>query len=311
MKSKMLVILLLLWPIGINAADQLNLKLNLEPKTSFLYTMDVKQTRVQTVENEQQSLSQEMLEAWSWDINKQEKSGDMILKLTHKRIMINQDYDGQKTNYDSDVPPAYLDPSMRGLASMPGTVLTVKVTPQGKVAQIDGVETMLDKMIKAMALPDPNQKNAVITDLRKQWGTEAMKQSLEQITSFYPDKPIAVDDQWDTNFDITSGGLPMHINSHYTLKSRSDGTAFIDATSDISSDSATSTVSMGPLTMVYNIKGNQSGTLEVDEATGLPSKSNLIMHYDGTVTVSGVPDQEPKTWPISADGSVLITFVRQ
>jgi hypothetical protein len=311
MKLKLTVIMLLLWPFSLKAADELVLRLNLQPQTSYIYTMDMTQTRVQSVENQNQSLSQEMLEEWKYDVTGLEKSNEMNLKLTYKRIKVTQNFNEQSSSYDSDNPPEYLDPSMKGLASMPGAVLTVRLTPDGKVAQIKGVDAMLDKMIKAMAMPNPDQKEAVIADLRKQWGTDAMKQSLEQITSFYPSEPVLPGDSWSSIFDIASGGLPMHIKSEYTLKSRNDGKAIIDVASTISSDSSTGTVTMGSLTMAYDIKGSQNGTIEVDEATSLPLNSKLDMHYDGTVTVSGVPDQQPQTWPISADGSVQVTFVRQ
>ncbi len=311
MKLKLTIIMLLLWPFSVKADDELVLRLNLQPQTSYIYTMDMTQTRVQSVENQNQSLSQEMLEEWKYDVTGLEKSNEMNLKLTYKRIKVTQKFNEQSSSYDSDNPPEYLDPSMKGLASMPGAVLTVRMTTDGKVAQIKGVDAMLDKMIKAMAMPNPDQKEEVIADLRKQWGTDAMKQSLEQITSFYPSEPVVPGDSWNSNFDIASGGLPMHINSEYTLKSRNDGKAVIDVASTISSDSSTGTVTMGSLTMAYDIKGKQNGTIEVDEATGLPLNSKLDMHYEGTVTVSGVPDQQPQTWPISADGSVQVTFVRQ
>jgi hypothetical protein len=311
MKMKLMLLLFLFSPYGLNAADKLTLKLNLEPEQIYIYTMDVNQTRIQTVDGEKQSLSQEMLEVWNYYVIKHERSGDMNLKLTYKRVKVSQNYDDQNTAFDSDNPPEYLDPSMKGLSTMPGTVLMVRMTSDGKVAKIEGVDAMLDKMIAAMALPDSGQKKAVIADLRKQWGTEALKQSIEQITSFYPESPIVVGDKWNNSFDITSGGLPMHISSQYTYNSDSSGIAIIDAASDISSDSASSAVKMGLLTMAYQINGTQTGTIEVDEVTGLPSKSKLDMHYDGTVTVSGVPDEPAQSWPISADGTVLVTFVRQ
>jgi hypothetical protein len=311
MKLKMTIIILIMWPLSLKAADELVLKLNLQPQSSYLYTMDMSQTRVQTVDGDKQSLSQEMLEVWKYNVISREKSKNIDLELTYKRIKVTQNFNEQSTSFDSDSPPEYLDPSMKGLASMPGAVLTVRMTTDGKVARIDGVDDMVDKMIKAMVLPNPDQKKAVIADLRKQWGTDAMKQSLEQITSFYPTEPVPIGESWNAKFDITSGGLPMHINSEYTLKSRNDGIATIDVASMISSDSTTGTVTMGSLKMAYNIKGSQNGRIEVDETTGLPLNSKLDMHYDGSVTVSGVPDQQPQTWPISADGSVLVTFVRQ
>ncbi len=310
MKSKIAIMLFLLWPFGLNAAEPVVFKLNLEPQAKYVFTMEINQTRSQTVDDEKQSLGQEMLQVWDVDVTGRQKNGNMDIKLTYKRIKIDQDFDGQRIEYDSDNPPTVLDPSMKSLAVMSGTVIQVQMTPDGKVAKVEGVDAMIDKMIKAMNITDSEQKQAVLADLRKQWGTDAMKQSLEQITSFYPTKPVMQGNSWTSDFNLTSG-VPMHIVSTYTLQTRIGGIDSIDVSSQISSDTATSSVTMGSLTMAYSINGSQSGTILADEATGLPSSSRLNMHYDGTVTVSGVPDQEPQTWPISANGSVTITFVRQ
>jgi predicted secreted protein len=310
MKFKIAVVLFLIWPFGIKAAEPVVFRLNLEPQTRYIYTMEINQTRSQTVDNEEQSLGQEMLQVWDVDVTGRQKNGNMDIKMTYKRVKIDQDFNGEKVEYDSDNPPDALDPSMRSLAVMPGMVLQAQMAPDGKVVRIDGVDDMIDKMIKAMNITDSERKQAVLTDLRKQWGTDAMKQSLEQITSFYPDKPISQGNDWTSDFNLTSG-VPMHIVSTYTLQTRISGTDSIDVSARIFSDSATSNVTINSLAMDYNIKGSQDGTILADEASGLPISSRLDMRYEGTVTVLGVPDQESQTWPISAKGSVSITFVRQ
>ncbi len=311
MKISFALILSLLWVQDALSGQSVALKLNLQPEESYIYTMEISQTRNQTVNDETQSLKQDMYEAWQVRVTDKQKSGDIDLTLTHKRIKIDQNFANQVINYDSDNPPEVLDPSMRSLAVMPGTILTARMTPKGQVAKIDGVDAMLDKMIKAMELPDTVSKERVISDLRKQWGTDAMRQALEQITAFYPNKPVSEGDSWKNEIDVPSGGLPMHIASTYNLRKRADARDTIDVSARISSDSASSVVRMGELRMTYNITGSQNGVIVADETTGLPTHSRLDMHYEGTITVSGVPDQEPQSWPISADGSVTITFVRQ
>ena len=113
---------------------------NLQPDESYIYTMEINQTRNQTVGDETQSLKQDMFEAWKVRISDKQKSGDMDLILTHKRIKIDQNFANQVIEYDSDNPPNVLDPSMRSLAVMPGTVLTARLTPKGQVAKLDGVD---------------------------------------------------------------------------------------------------------------------------------------------------------------------------
>jgi hypothetical protein len=292
------------------AEEKLTLKLSLEPKSSYISSMEMNQTITQIVGGEEQKLTQEMLIVWGYNVVSKDKSGVANVTLTYKRIKVNQSYGNQASDYDSDNPPSYLDPSMKGLASLPGTQLTVKLTSEGKVADIKGVDDLINKMLKAMDLPNSPEKAAVIDNLKKQFGAAAMKQSLEQITGFYAKGPIAIGDNWTSEIDMTSG-FPMRIISTYTLKSRENRVATIDVSSEIKSDSSIGAMTMGSLKMVYNVTGSQSGTIEADEATGLPTKSTLNLDFAGTVNVSGVPDQESQTWPISATGSVNVSFQKQ
>jgi hypothetical protein len=130
------------------------------------------------------------------------------------------------------------------------------------------------------------------------------------LTSFYPDKPVSVGETWASDLNQTSG-FPMRVISDYTLKSRDKGIAVIDVSSKIESDTASNTMTLGLLTMAYEISGGQAGTIRVDEITGLPVNSELERHFAGTVSISGIPDQEPRTLPISATGSIIVTTQKQ
>ncbi len=288
------------------AQRALTLKLDLEPGSNYTYAVDMNQTNIQTVNGEEQKLDQAMLLVWDYDVVEKGKDGVMVVKLTYRRVKISQDYGHDRVEYDSDNPPDFVNPSMRGMASLPGSEMAVRLSPGGGVLGIRGVEEMLDKMIAALGLPDSPQKEQVVANLRKQFGAEAVKQSLEQITSFYPDKPVAVGDRWKKSAKMSSG-FPLEIASEYALKSRQDGQAIIDITAKLSSDPSDALI-MGSLTMAYDVDGSQAGTITVDERSGLPVRSDMSLQFAGDVNVSGVPDEGPQKWPISATGNVVVTF---
>jgi predicted secreted protein len=291
------------------AQEKVTLKLNLQPGSSYTYTMDMNQTNVQTVQGEDQKLVQEMLMVWDYDVIEKGKDNVATVKLTYRRVKIKQDYGHQVADYDSDNPPGFVDPSMRGLASLPGNELIVRLTSMGNVIDIQGVDKMLDKLITSLDLPDSPQKDQVVANLRKQFGVDAVKQSMEQITSFYPDKQVAVGSKWSNTTDASSG-FPMEIVSEYTLQSRKGGQAIIDVSSKLTSDPK-DPMAMGPLTMAYDVTGSQTGSIVVDEKSGLPAKSEMSLQFSGNVNVSGVPNEAPQSWPISANGSVVVSFEKQ
>lgn len=292
------------------AQGDLVLKLNLQPESNYVCTTEIQQTVIQMVNDEEQTLNQNMLLVWDYDVLSRDDAGNAEIKLTYKRVSVKQDYGYQQTEYDSDNPPEYLDPSMKSMASLIGTQLRVWMKPDGEVLKIEGVDAMLDNMIKSMELPESPDRDNIISNLKQQFGEDAMRQQLEQITGFYPDRPVTVGDSWKSTVNMSSG-FPMRIISTYTLKSMDQGVAIIEASSQITSDTSTNKIAMGPLTMAYDIKGGQAGTIRADEDTGLPVNSSLNLNFSGTVTVSGIPDQEPTTYPISATGTVTISFTKQ
>jgi hypothetical protein len=292
------------------AEEKLTLRLNLQPGTTYTSTIDMTNAEKQGANGEEQMLTNEMLWIWDYAVLDKDMRGNTDIRLIYKRVKLIQDFGGQRFEYDSDNPPEFLDPSMKSMASLIGSDLYVNLTPEGKVLNVEGIDSLLDRTISAMDLPESPQKDVIIDNLKKQFGYDAMKQALEQITAFYPQNPVAVGDRWKSDVNLTSG-FPMRIISNYALKSRENGRAEITVSSEILSDPASNKMTMGPLTMAYDIRGGQTGSIQADEATGLPLNSTLNLDFTGTVTVSGVPDHKPTTYPISASGTVGISFAKQ
>jgi hypothetical protein len=304
-----LIVALMFMVQAANAEDKVSLSLKLEKGDSYISTIDMTQTNKQTINGEEQVLTQQMLMSYAYNVTSKNKAGEMDIKLTYKHVKVSQDYGHQVTAYDSEKPPDFLDPSMKGLASLPGTELFVKLDSRGKVIEIEGINGMLDKMIAAMEIPNSANKDAILADLRKQFGDDAIRQTIEQITWFYPEKPVAIGESWIAYNDLKAV-FPMTTSSTYTLKSSQNGQAQIDLVSDIKSDT-TQPISMGQLEMKYDIAGSQDGSMNVDLTSGLPLSSTVNLNYDGYIHVSGVNDDPPQSWPISAIGTVTITFRKQ
>ena len=287
--------------------DKVVLIFNLEPNTSYLSTTDMNQTITQKISNDERTMNQELLMTWQYDVLDRDSTGSLEIGLTYKRVKTVQDFGEQKVEFDSDNPPDTLDPSTKAMASLVGDQLSMRISPKGKVTGLKGISEMQEKMIEAMDIPDSLQQSVYINDLKKQFGEDAIRQSIEQIIDFYPSKPVQIGDSWKSGMD-KSAGFPMRIESNYTLKSRVNGVDSIDVSSQIKNNPENNVVKMGAVSMSYNIDGNQTGTILVEENTGLPISSNLNLNFSGSLRMSGMPDQEPQIWPISANGTVKVTF---
>lgn len=296
---------------ALNASGQdqgpLDLNLNLEAESSYLCVMEMNQDVAQTIDGHDQTLKQELLMSWRYDVIGSNENGDIDINLTYTRIKVKQDFGFQSSEYDSDSPPDYIEPSMRGYGAVVGSELGVSMGKKGRITELRGVDTMLDNMIEDLDLPDSPAKNQLISSMRSQFGENALRQALEQITGFYPESPVNTGDKW-TLEKLVSTGLPMKVVDNYELRSRKNGVADIDVSSVITSSPDSAGVQMGPVSIFYDIIGSHSGFIEVDESTGLPKRYEIDMSLSGTVRASGIPDEEPQIWPIRADGRVVVTF---
>jgi hypothetical protein len=295
--------------LNASAQDQspLDLNLNLEAGSSYICVMELSQNVAQTTGGYDQTLRQELLMSWRYDVIGSNENGDIDINLTYTRIKVEQDFGFQSSEYDSESPPDYIEPSMRGYGAVVGSELGVRMGKKGRIIELRGVDTMLDKMIEDLDLPDSPAKNEMIAAMRSQFGEDALRQALEQITGFYPESPVNTGDKW-TSEKLVSTGFPMKVVDNYTLRSRKNGVADIDISSEITSSPDSAGVQMGPVSIFYDIAGSHSGSIEVDESTGLPIKSEIDMSLSGTVRASGIPDEEPQSWPIRTDGRAVVTF---
>jgi hypothetical protein len=292
-------------------SDQpLELRLILTEGDSYECVMVLTRDMTQNIDGDEQKLNQELSISWNYEISGVTDDGIIDLKMTYKRIRIKQDFGFSQSEYDSDNPPSYIEPSMKGYVTLIGSVLEVSLNDKGDVVRLSGAEDLIDRMVAEIDLPDSPMKDQMISGIRSQFGEVALRESLQQITSFYPATHVSAGDQWSSEKSLYTG-FPMRILSRYTLISRDDGLAEIKVESEIAAGDDSSGIEMGPVNIFYDIAGTQNGIIEVDETSGLPVKSEMEMGFEGTVNVSGLPGGESRSWPIKADGRVAVTFEKK
>ena len=294
----------------LSAENPIRPKLNFAPGASYLCSMEMNKQVKQTIDGEEQRMEQNLLLVWDYDILAKNDAGNYEISARYARIKSSQRFGMQKVEFDSDNMPDYIDPSMIGYKILVGSEITMEVTPEGKVKRLDGFQEIIDKIIDELNIPDSRQRNEIISGLQKQFGDEAMRQSFEQMTAFYPENPVDTGDSWHTDIAMDVG-FPVIVESDYTMLSRKDGIADIDVLSIVRSNPNSEGIDMGLFSLSYDIEGDQKGLIKMDEVSGLPVKSDIRLKFSGTVEVSGAPDLEEKSWPISTEGQVIIAFDRQ
>jgi Family of unknown function (DUF6263) len=200
-------------------------------------------------------------------------------------------------------------------------VLTMKLAPDGTLEDVNGMDEVVDKMAaaaketmtaemtKAMADLPPEAKammgkmgdmngmiDGVIGAMKKMMGNEAMKSQLQPLTGFYPDQPVRRGSTWTKSIPV-GGPVPMNMDATYTVAERGGGFMNVTIDGDIKSVPG-SGVDMGFMKTEFDMSGTQSGTMQLDEATGWVTASTIEVSMEGSMKVAQM------STPMKVEGKV-------
>ncbi len=286
-----LVILALLASCG-GGAKKLDLRLRLEAGQSYGAKMVADQTITQTLGGQTQTMTQTIGMAYTYDVQSVDADGTMQIKVTYDWILYKQDGPMGTVSYDSANPPATVPEAALGYAALVGRGFSMRLKPNGEIAEVQGVDEMLDQMLDALGVPPGSARDELAASMQSQFGDEAMKESFEKAALFYPDKPVGIGDSWSKVISVETG-IPMVLDTTWTLKARKGGVATVETRSAIQRNPKAQPVEMAGTTFTYEMSGEQSGTMQLDEKTGWLLGGTLKQNMAGQISAMGM------TWPIT------------
>ena len=309
----LLVIIGVLVSCGVAPAQDETLELRLRLKQGAVYRLKttVEQRINHTSGANQQATATEQAfsVAYSMSVGSVDAAGNMKVATKYDSVQFRQKGPAGAVEYDSANPPKQVPPPARAFAALVGLGFDVTLTPRGDVTAIDGLEPMFDEMVHKLDLPAGPQRDAVRKALAEQFGAEAMKQSLQNMFSLYPEKPVAVGESWQRKL-VIGRGFPAVIDATYTLKGRKDGVASVEIKASVSPNDAAGPVELGTGRMSYELKGEQSGTADVDEATGWTRRLATTQLLGGTLRFQGGGGVPEAATPVTVHEKVTMEAVK-
>lgn len=278
------------------AQDKVLLRMNLQPGQTFDqgYAMEMKSSsviskkqRVDTTITTNFGLHNEVLGV--------DNSGNIKLKTTYQQIALKSSsaYGPKKStfSYDSSHPPKQVPLGAQTLAGLVGQSLIVTMSPQGKALKVEGMDTIIQRMMAGTKNP---QERATMQ--------ATLKNTLESVTkSFagierFPETAIIVGDSWTS---VVSSPILPQLLMKYTLVSSKDDVATIAVLADFSPNPKTPALKMSQFQMKTSISGTESGVMRVDEKTGLVISSELNMRMKDVVSMTAPKSTfKSKTKPV-------------
>lgn len=264
-----------------SGGDKVDLKLNLQPGSQYLYTMETKMDMAQTAMGQTMKTQNDMTMEFVYDVTAAEGTNKNItvtydrIAMDMKSAMANMSYDSRDTSKNT--------PELAVMGNMLHKPFTMVVSDRGEILKVDGLQAIIDHM--------GDSTTAEGAEMRKQLATSfndsSMKGMMQQSLNFFPDKPVAPGDTWKKTYSMNMSIMSVNMDNEYKLTSVSNGIAHIDVTSkmtgggDIAGGEEMKNVKV-------NLSGEQKGTMEVEVASGLVVDSKLKQDIKGDISMMGM-----------------------
>ncbi|MBI2864589.1 MAG: hypothetical protein HYX94_08530 [Chloroflexi bacterium] len=274
-------------------SDKTSLQLRLSKGKTYTMRMVTEQQISQKIQGNDVDISQTIGLGYAFEASEVDKQGSSSVNVTYDWALFKQKSPLGSLEYDSDKRPKVVPPAAQGFAALIGQGFAMKLASNGMVNDIQGIDDMLARMIENLSSVPGLDRAALEKGLKEQFGDEAMKESMQNALSIYPDKPVKIGDAWTRRITLTRG-YPMVSDNTWKLTGRKGGVASIAVSSQVESLASSGTGGAA----VFKLSGTQEGTIELEEATGWIRRSKMSQRLSGQVETG------PQSWPISMESTI-------
>jgi Family of unknown function (DUF6263) len=247
------------------AQQKAKLRLNLKEGQGYSVAMTTEQEIIHVVEGNRQETKETTRYALTLKPVKVEPDGTIHGTYTYDAVRVNLDGALGKVDYDSGRDKAApAGPVAKGFAALVGQKVDVVISPVGEVKRVTGSEKLVEAMLAAMGPVNAQSREMTERQLTLQFGEEALKDSFGQMSMFFPRNPVALGESWQIERKVY--GVAATLTSRYTLKSVAGGKATLDVKGTLKVDPQAAAREAPHAKL--QLKGDQSGTVVLDHATG-------------------------------------------
>ena len=310
--SRLAVFAIILLSSASFAADgSLEPKITLKKGDQYLISMIANQvikTEKALMPGAEVNMKQTIGTDYSFEVADVKPNGDYAIKTTFKRSIYKQSQNGMSMiDYDSDTTKE-VPPMAVGYAGLINQSFSMVMTSNGAILDVKGMDAVIDAIVKKMPDNPMMPKDAVLQQMKSQFGNEAMKKTMEQFSSYLPDRKAVIGDKWNRSMELT-GAFSMAITTDYTLAEVKDGQARIDMSGQVKPVENPDLIEMGPMKIRQTMSGSQTGSLLIDAAAGFLTRVDIKqdLKMKQVFVESPAPEITGKTQTLSVTGNTVIT----
>ena len=284
-----------------NATAAVRLGLKLDKGKTYYERQSIDQQITQSIMGQEQIVSHNIGVGRKLDVLEVDAQGNMRIRYTYVWSKLKQTGPMGTTDYES-TQSTPVPSGAEVFAGVIGQGYTLKVSPKGKVLDVNGVEELAQAVArKSPGVDIVSSQNPGTFLITK----DGIREAAEGIWSVYPESPVEVGASWDQK-KVTRMGLTMNVENKLTLQKRQGGVATIASTSTMKTDPTAPAMEMQGMHMKIEVTGTQEGTSEVDEATGLVKVERGHSILKGQIGIGTAPEGpfNMMTIPVTFDTKV-------
>lgn len=210
------------------------------------------------------------------------------VRCTYERIKMESDNSmtGKQT-FDSDKAAGDVPAAFKGYMALVGKSIGFKIDKRGTVQEVYGVDSLFDSVMRTVAGEGGGvEMEAVKTAMKATFGDEAMKSMMQSASIQYPDVLIAEGDTWGKKIS-SMGAMPLAMDVTYKVDHIDADKIVLSFEGNIMTDKEKA-LDLGIMEMSMDMKGDYSGTSEIDRKTGLILKSTTKQDMNGSMGAMGM-----------------------
>ena len=281
MKYPFYILFFVLFSIGLSAQTTLEYKLS----KGEVFT--IKQEAVQTITQELDGATHELTNTINGILEFEvladnDSLYDIALTFKDLNLLMTSSIQGELMNVNAkEIDPENMQLQIfNSLLNRPVQMVLAKT---GAILEVNGGDSLVLKMAEASGIEDEFSLNMMKKSLEKEFGSEALSSSYEQMTFIYPEKEVRIGDQWKNTY---SGKL--NSKNIWTLQERTSENASISGTADIEMD-------VTELATTMKLSGSQETQITTDLQSGFIQKMTVKGFSKGTSTMTQMGNQEIPT----------------
>ncbi len=183
----------------------------------------------------------------------------------------------------------------------------VTMTKKGKVLAVKNIDALFESVFSKFSEIPEAQLAQIKEQLEKSYGESGFRGNIEMVTSIFPDKPVAIGDQWTIETKLESG-MTANVTTVYKYVEKNSNYVLIKGDSKVKTVDSDEYMESNGMEMKLDLVGTMVSEVKIDPKTGWIIEAKINQELNGDTVVkpnAQIPDG--MTIPMAMKTESLIT----